>query len=91
MSGTGSNSEERSPEADAAGRLEASPACPFCESSETRPVSAFGSHASLAAYWCDACRTPFEGLRWKSDGPGEDVDQVGSSDGGVSPRSTSSR
>ena len=41
------------------------PACPFCEERETELVSAFGSHASVATYWCRRCRSPFELLKWK--------------------------
>lgn len=45
-----------------------SPSCPFCDGSRTKVVSPFGSHASLAACWCDHCRSPFEVLRWRDAG-----------------------
>lgn len=45
-----------------------SPSCPFCDGSRTKVVSPFGSHASLAACWCDDCRSPFEVLRWRDAG-----------------------
>lgn len=48
-----------------AGRaLPESPACPFCDGTETELVNAFGSHASVSTYWCRACRSPFEILKW---------------------------
>lgn len=40
-------------------------ACPFCEGTETEIMNAFGSHASVATYWCRACRSPFEALKWR--------------------------
>ena len=59
-----------SPTADSR-RLPAAPACPFCEGVETELVNPFGSHASVSTYWCRACRSPFEVLKWKAreDGP----------------------
>lgn len=42
-----------------------SPPCPFCDGTRTQVASPFGSHASLAACWCDDCRSPFEVLRWR--------------------------
>lgn len=50
------------------GGLPSAPACPFCEGHETELMSAFGSHASVATYWCRSCRSPFEMLKWKSGG-----------------------
>ena len=46
-----------------AGDLPASPFCPFCEERETELVSPFGSHASVAGYWCRKCHSPFEFLK----------------------------
>lgn len=40
-------------------------ACPFCEGTETEIMNAFGSHASVATYWCRACRSPFETMKWR--------------------------
>jgi len=29
-------------------------------------MSPFGSHASVSTYWCRACRSPFEILKWQA-------------------------
>ena len=42
------------------------PSCPFCEGYETEIMNAFGSHASVSTYWCRACRSPFELMKWRS-------------------------
>lgn len=42
------------------------PPCPFCDGVETEVMSAFGSHASVSTYWCRACRSPFEVLKWRA-------------------------
>lgn len=34
--------------------------CPFCESTNTRLTSAFGSTACKALHYCDSCHQPFE-------------------------------
>jgi len=34
--------------------------CPFCDSSNTRLTSAFGSTACKALHYCDNCHQPFE-------------------------------
>ena len=47
------------------GRLPEAPSCPFCDGTETELMSAFGSHASVATYWCRSCRSPFEMLKWR--------------------------
>lgn len=49
---------------EAPGSLPEAPACPFCGGVETELMSAFGSHASVSTYWCRACRSPFETLKW---------------------------
>lgn len=41
------------------------PDCPFCGGTETEVMNAFGSHASVSTYWCRACRSPFEMMRWR--------------------------
>jgi hypothetical protein len=41
------------------------PPCPFCDGVETEVMSSFGSHASVSTYWCRACRSPFEVLKWR--------------------------
>jgi hypothetical protein len=65
-------SEARERSSDAAARREESPdsmpdapACPFCDGTETEIMNAFGSHASVSTYWCRACRSPFEMMRWR--------------------------
>lgn len=58
-------------EAGSGGRLPEHPACPFCEGTRTELVSAFGSHASVATYWCGNCRSPFEMLKWRGGGRGD--------------------
>ena len=40
------------------------PACTFCEGSDTELMNAFGSQLSVATYWCRACRSPFEFMKW---------------------------
>lgn len=46
--------------------LPSAPPCPFCDGTETEIMSPFGSHASLTAYWCRACGSPFEMMKWKA-------------------------
>ncbi len=58
------------PSFDAAARQEEAPGlptappCPFCERTQTELMNAFGSHASVSSYWCRACRSPFEVMKW---------------------------
>jgi hypothetical protein len=47
------------------GRLPEAPPCPFCDGRETEIMNPFGSHASVATYWCRTCRSPFEMLKWR--------------------------
>jgi len=42
------------------------PSCPFCGGVDTELICAFGSHASVSTYWCRACRSPFEMMKWRS-------------------------
>ena len=44
------------------------PPCPFCGGGETEVMNAFGAHASVSSYWCRACRSPFEVMRWRRGG-----------------------
>ena len=46
-------------------RLPQEPPCPFCGGRDTELMSAFGSHASVSTYWCRACRSPFELMKWR--------------------------
>ena len=41
------------------------PACTFCGGTETEMMNAFGSQLSVATYWCRACRSPFEFMKWR--------------------------
>lgn len=50
-----------------ANRLPESPACPFCEGTQTELANAFGAHASVSSYWCRDCRSPFELLKWSGN------------------------
>jgi hypothetical protein len=51
--------------AEAPASLPTNPPCPFCQGTETEIMSAFGAHASVSAYWCRACGSPFDLLRWR--------------------------
>ena len=46
--------------------LPTAPVCPFCDGSQTEIMNAFGSHASVSTYWCRACGSPFELMKWRS-------------------------
>lgn len=49
------------------------PPCPFCEGRETELINPFGGQLSVAQYWCRACRTGFDFLKW---GPSDDAASV---------------
>lgn len=49
--------------------LPSAPPCPFCDGTETELHNAFGAHASVSTYWCRACRSPFELMRWRGSAP----------------------
>lgn len=49
--------------------LPAHPACPFCAARDTELHSPFGPQLSVATYWCNDCRTPFEFLKWRGPKP----------------------
>ncbi|MDX1673241.1 MAG: hypothetical protein R3314_00460 [Longimicrobiales bacterium] len=51
--------------ADDAYDLPERPTCPFCDGAETELHSAFGTALSVATYWCRACRTAFEWVKWQ--------------------------
>lgn len=44
------------------------PACPFCDGTDTKLFSAFGSQLSVSTYWCNHCHTAFERLKWRPPG-----------------------
>ncbi len=58
------------------GGLPEAPPCPFCEGTDTELMSAFGGHASISTYWCNACRSPFDFMRW-GDSPPDRRDDSG--------------
>ena len=37
--------------------------CPFCDGTDTRLFSAFGSQLAVSTYWCNHCHTAFEKLK----------------------------
>lgn len=45
--------------------LPTAPSCPFCEGIETEIMNQFGAHASVSSYWCRACGSPFELMKWR--------------------------
>lgn len=42
------------------------PPCPFCDATHTELHSPFGPQLSVASYWCNDCRAPFEVLKWRN-------------------------
>lgn len=40
------------------------PPCAFCDGTETELHSPFGSALSVVTYWCRACGTAFEWIKW---------------------------
>ncbi len=61
--GSSYDANDRRDEAPA--ELPEAPSCPFCDGTETEIMNAFGSHASVSTYWCRACRSPFELMKWR--------------------------
>jgi len=47
--------------------------CPFCQSTDTQCEAAFGTTHAYAQYFCRACRTPFEWIKWEAHPPAEDL------------------
>lgn len=46
-------------------KAEAPPArCPFCGGQDTELYALFGSQLSTSQYYCRACRTAFEQMKW---------------------------
>jgi hypothetical protein len=47
--------------------------CPFCDGRNTELHSPFGPQLSVATYWCNDCRAPFDFVKWqeKADGQGQ--------------------
>lgn len=47
-------------------QLDSSPVrCPFCESTNTRKESDFGTTLAYAQFYCNDCHTMFEWLKWE--------------------------
>jgi hypothetical protein len=67
MSGGAKGWDAAARAAEAPASLPRSPACTFCEGSETEIMNAFGSQLSVATYWCRSCRSPFEFMKWRAD------------------------
>jgi hypothetical protein len=40
--------------------------CPFCGSLETKRETDFGTTLAYAQFYCLACRTPFEWIKWEN-------------------------
>lgn len=38
--------------------------CPFCDGTDTKLFSPFGSQLSVSTYWCNRCHSAFEKLKW---------------------------
>lgn len=43
--------------------------CPFCGSGDVERLSRFGTEISKQAFFCDACRSPFERLKYDGKRP----------------------
>lgn len=43
--------------------------CPFCDSSDVERLTRFGSEISKQGYFCNACRSPFERLKYDGRRP----------------------
>jgi len=39
--------------------------CPFCGSQNTTQEAAFGTTHAYSQFYCRACRTPFEWIKWE--------------------------
>lgn len=65
MSAGRARDEAAQRQAEAPKSLPSAPPCPFCQGTETELMNAFGAHASVSTYWCQACRSPFELMKWR--------------------------
>ena len=50
------------------GTMPESVECPFCSGMETEQFAGFGSQLSVSQYYCRACRTVFEWMKWRVAG-----------------------
>ncbi len=47
--------------------------CPFCGSHNTAQEAAFGTTHAYSQFYCRACRTPFEWIKWEERAPAHDL------------------
>ncbi len=47
--------------------------CPFCRAEDTYCEAAFGTAHAYAQFYCRACRTPFEWIKWEEHAPSHDL------------------
>ena len=50
--------------------------CPFCESKETELIALFGMQMMTSQYYCRACRSVFEAVKWTGSEPSENYDEA---------------
>lgn len=43
--------------------------CPFCDSTNVERLSRFGTEISKQGYFCNACRSPFERIKYDGRRP----------------------
>lgn len=48
---------------------QAQPLCSFCESANVVLISAFGTAQLVRQYYCNACKSVFEYIRWQEREP----------------------
>ncbi len=53
--------------------LQPAVSCPFCHSQDTHGEAAFGTTHAYAQFYCRACRTPFEWIKWEEHAAAEDL------------------
>lgn len=47
--------------------------CPFCGSHHTAQEAAFGTTHAYSQFYCHACRTPFEWIKWEEVASSSDL------------------
>lgn len=47
--------------------------CPFCGAPDTVQEAAFGTTHAYSQFYCRACRTPFEWIKWEEHEPTTDL------------------
>jgi formate dehydrogenase maturation protein FdhE len=43
------------------------PHCPFCDSTDVAMMSPFGTAQLVRQFYCNACKSAFEFIRWQTD------------------------